>query len=441
MTALPSIDLRGTLLKLFPDALLRQWSKSTGAVKRLRKVDPVDFFWTLVLGFGVERDRTLAALRRRFILATGQDLEESAFQGRFTREWVKVLKRAAAQALEVSFGPARALRGHLQVFKDVLMSDATVIRLHQLLESAYPGCRTNSARAAAKVHLIMNVTGASKQAIRITAERRHENHVLRVGKWIESRLMLFDLGYYDFKLFARIDQHGGYFLSRLKSNANPTLTDIHRVDEALGGDALGMTLAEVVERLKGDTLDAQVSLSFRKRVYNGKKSKNTLSVRLVGRRNSATGEFHLYLTNVPPHMLAPEDVQATYSLRWGVELLFKELKTHYRLEQMPSSRQEVVEALLYTAIISLAVGRRLLQRLRQAMPEHAERFKSQRFAALMATVADLLLIIVRNPGSVSRFLQQRVCHILCIDGPDPNKFRLALLAAAENKALPCSVAA
>ncbi|MGH8488464.1 MAG: hypothetical protein ACREXS_06260 [Gammaproteobacteria bacterium] len=37
--------MRASLLKLFPDAFIR----------RLRNVDPVHLFWTLVLAFGVER--------------------------------------------------------------------------------------------------------------------------------------------------------------------------------------------------------------------------------------------------------------------------------------------------------------------------------------------------------------------------------------------------
>lgn len=98
-----SIDLRASLLKLFPDAFIRQLAQSTGAVKRLRNVDPVHLFWTLILGFGVERERSLAALRRRYIYASGQSIEESSFYDRFTRRWVKLLKGAVAHALENSF--------------------------------------------------------------------------------------------------------------------------------------------------------------------------------------------------------------------------------------------------------------------------------------------------------------------------------------------------
>ncbi|MGH8567439.1 MAG: IS4 family transposase, partial [Gammaproteobacteria bacterium] len=370
-----SIDLRASLLKLFPDAFIRRLAQSTGAVKRLRNVDPVHLFWTLILGFGVERERSLAALRRRYIYASGQSIEESSFYDRFTRRWVKLLKGAVAHALENSFGPGRALRGQLERFRDVLITDATVIRLHQMLQGAFPACRTNHTKAAAKLHLVMNVSGQSKQSVRLTAEREHENRALRIGPWIKGRLMLFDLGYYDFNLFARIHHHDGFFLSRLKSNANPTITAVHRNHGGHALNSVGRSLQELLADLEGDTLDAEVALSYRKRRYAGHRHKRSLSLRLVGRRHPSSGEFHLYLTNIPPEQLPAEDVQATYALRWQIELLFKELKRHYRLEDMPSGNRDIVESLLYAAILSLAASRRLLQAVRAALPAQAQRLK------------------------------------------------------------------
>jgi hypothetical protein len=57
--------------QFFPDGYIRQLARTTGATKRLRNVDPVHLFWTLVRGFGVGRERTLADLRRRYIHARG----------------------------------------------------------------------------------------------------------------------------------------------------------------------------------------------------------------------------------------------------------------------------------------------------------------------------------------------------------------------------------
>ncbi len=80
--------------------------------------------------------------------------------------------------------------------------------------------------------------------------------------------------------------------------------------------------------------------------------------------------------------------------RWQIELLFKELKRHYPLEELPSRKRDIVEPLLNAASLSLAASRRLLQALRQALPAQAPRVKEHRFAALLAVLADELLTIV-----------------------------------------------
>ena len=36
--------------------------------------------------------------------------------------------------------------------------------------------------------------------------------------------MLFDLAYFKYRRFALIDENDGYFVSRLKKNANPMIT-------------------------------------------------------------------------------------------------------------------------------------------------------------------------------------------------------------------------
>lgn len=89
--------------------------------------------------------------------------------------------------------------------------------------------------------------------------------------------------------------------------------------------------------------------------------------------------MNLYLTNIPAEQLPAEDVQATYALRWQIELLFKGLKRHYRLEDMPSGNRHIVESLLYAAILSLAVSRRLMDVLRTGLPAYAQRLKEHRF--------------------------------------------------------------
>ena len=61
-----SIELRATLKSLVSDSWLREAARDTGFIKRERKICCVSFFWTLVLGFGVDSLRTISALRRAY---------------------------------------------------------------------------------------------------------------------------------------------------------------------------------------------------------------------------------------------------------------------------------------------------------------------------------------------------------------------------------------
>jgi IS4 transposase len=101
-------------------------------------------------------------------------------------------------------------------FRDVLATDSTLVRLHELLERSFPASRTNHTKAAAKLHVVMSVQGKGMRSVKLSSGRQHDSPVLKVGRWVRDRLLLFDLGYFRYGLFDRIDAQGGYFISRLK---------------------------------------------------------------------------------------------------------------------------------------------------------------------------------------------------------------------------------
>jgi len=431
MARKPTFSPRATLRKLFPKARLERLAKEAGAVIRMRKVKVDALFWTLVLGFGIGRVRTIAGLRRAYEKTTGQRIEESSFYGRFTPGLVKMLKLAAADALEMSLGVGRALKGHLASFRDVILTDSTVIRLHDLLQKVYPACRTNHTKAALKAHAIVSVTGAGKQSVTITSERCHDGPVFRVGRWVKDTLLLFDLGYYRFQLFSCIRRNGGFFVSRLKTSANPVIVALNRTHRGRAVPVVGEKLRDVVGRLQREVLDVMVSVRFQRRVYAGRRSYATEIFRVVGVRDESTGEYHLYVTNVPPDKLAAEDIRATYALRWQVELLFLEWKRHYRLEDMPSSKQVVVEALLFASLLTLVASRRLLDALRRKLDQQAHRLKERRWAAVFESVVQDLLAVVIGPLRKVRDIERRVTLTLLHEAPDSNATRPGLLDAVE----------
>src|SRR5690606_34771522 len=143
MSRRKTIGIKKVLTRILPRRVLDRLADDAGLSQRRRKIKPHALFWTLVLGFGAGRERTIAGLRRAFEITTGISLAPSAFYDRFTPALVKLMKAVVGRVLAEIAEPSRQLGGVLASFRDVVMTDSTVIRLHDLLQKAYPACRTN----------------------------------------------------------------------------------------------------------------------------------------------------------------------------------------------------------------------------------------------------------------------------------------------------------
>ena len=108
------------LTNLFPEAWLNHQAREAGAVQRQRKVHFAAFFWSLLFGFGVSKDRSIADMRRRYECATSATIEESSYYNRFTKGLVKVLKRAVERGLDhLAATTKRKLESTWSCFRDL----------------------------------------------------------------------------------------------------------------------------------------------------------------------------------------------------------------------------------------------------------------------------------------------------------------------------------
>jgi len=76
----------------------------------------------------------------------------------------------------------------------------------------------------------------------------------------------------------------------------------------------------------------------------GSAASATRTCRLVGLRNEKTEEYHLYLTNLGKDGYHAPDVAQFYRARWEVELLFKELKSRFGLDEINTTAAYIIEA-------------------------------------------------------------------------------------------------
>lgn len=392
----PLFDSLASMIELFPDEWLVDEARRCGFLQRERKVDPTLFFWNLVLGFGASLPGRLEHLRRRYETISGETLVASAFYDRFTPALIKFLQACVQRGLEETVRETEAFPPDLKGLKDILLTDATVVVLHEALRSFLPGTRHP---AAAKISAILSVRANSIRSLTITAEKKADVKVLKIGSWIKDNLLLFDLGYYKFALFAKIEGLGGYFLSRVKTNANPVITKVNKVHRGQAIDIKGRKLQDILGNLRRQELDAEVEVTFNRRVYAGNKTRASMAVRLVGIWDADAGEYHLYFTNLPHQAFPPSQIAALYRGRWSIELLFKELKSRYALDVLNTDKPIVAKALILSALLTLIASRRLLNVYRKKAPPKERDVTQLRWSAMLAEAGNFLVLgILRHLG-------------------------------------------
>lgn len=413
-------QLTEALASALPRERVEQAASKHGVVRRKRTVDVFVLVWTLVLGFHAGAARTLAGLRTAYAHASGRTLVPSAFYKRLNSKLAAMLRLLATDAMAAMVPVARAGAQKLAGFVDLLALDSTVVKLHDLLAPAFPACRTNCVKAALKIHSVISVLDGRPSRVRVSSERVSDGSPWRrVEDWVRGHLLLFDLGYFCYHTFYRIDVHGGFFVSRMKANANPVITAVHRVWRGRAVPVVGQRLLDVLSRIERDVLDVEVEAEFAKRTYGGRKTMTSCRFRVVAVRNEATSAYHCYITNVPPERLAGEDITNTYALRWQIEIFFKAMKSHGRLEQLPSANRAVVECLIWASVLAMIASRTLHAAVRAGCASNRH-LPTLRWAALFARVAGKLLGIAVAPAPAEA---AKLWRVLIHEAPDPNLSR------------------
>jgi hypothetical protein len=317
----------------------------------------------------------------------------------------------------------------LKKFAEVLVVDSTLIRLHDALEPFYPSVWTHYMRASAKLCMVMNVVTRGAKSIKITRGSRHDVKTLVIGPWVKKKLLIFDLGYFQGTLFHLINKNDGFFLCRMKKQVNPLILHSNRHD---GRRFVNRTLKEAKARTRADIVDFDVMMHYdHRRPTKPFHTHRYVRLRVVGVWNEDHEQYHFYITNIPAKKMKAEHIPAVYAARWEIELVFRELKSQYRIGQIPSKNRHVTEALIYAALLSLAASRRLHRVIQNRIHLDVRRMNFDRWAVLFASISGDLLELLVGPKRYYRYLERRLTEFIRFEVEDPNVSRKTLVQNAQ----------
>ena len=238
-------------------------------------------------------------------------------------------------------GIARPLCAHEPLALDL---DATVYAFNattiDLCLSVYPWAPFRSAKAAIKLHTLLDLRGAIPSFIRITPGNIHEVNVLDELDIEPGAYYLLDRGYLDFARLFAIHQASAFFVTRAKRNTQFTRRYSQPVDRA--------TTSVLCDQI------GVLTVFYSSRDYPA-------TLRRVVVRDEA-GERITFLTN--NFALAPQLIAQLYRQRWRVELFFKWIKQHLRIKSFLGTSENAVKTQIWIAVCTYVLVAIVKKRLK-----------------------------------------------------------------------------
>jgi hypothetical protein len=225
----------------------------------------------------------------------------------------------------------------LELKNTVYALDATTI---DLCLSLFDWAPFRKAKAAVKLHALLDLRGCIPAFIHISDGKMHEVNVLDILVLEPGAFYVMDRGYLDFARLFQMHQAGAFFVTRAKSNMNA-----RRVYSAK------------VDRSSGIICDQAIALNGHYAAHDYPEH-----LRRIRFKDPQTQKTLIFLTNNTT--LPPSTIAALYKSRWQVELFFKWIKQHLRIKKFLGNSENAVKTQIWCAVstyVLIAIIKKELQ--------------------------------------------------------------------------------
>ena len=401
----------GTTLKGFQQCLESIPEHDTRA-----KIGPRAFIIAFLFGFRGDRGkRSLESIRRSVMNATGETLSRGSFweriaAGRLFHFLLLLAEEAMKKVAGVEFAPGeiKALLVLLGV-SGILLVESSSMSLPDMAGAVLPGPRRTSSPAVIKWHSCFDLIKGKIDWFDLSPGTSHDQNHFPPLPSLASVLVIFDLGYLDYCLMQAIDNVGGFFLCRIKTNA---VVKIGEVREGLPKKWKGRMLFD--KRLPQGKSIIDVRGLFKEGLFE---------FRVVGFWNPIEEIYHWYATNLlaPARLMYP-----LYRLRWQTELLFKAAKSSLRLSDQGSANPNIVISLVLASIIVTTLSQSLgvmMARMFQFERDQTRMPSIQRAGIILAQVSDEIGKHLLHGTRASLKALREKLQLLAAELFDPNRKR------------------
>lgn len=390
--------------RCFDEQTLNALGKATGLCRREREATPYRLMLGLLQAFAGERVNTIADLQRTFNALSEKTVQYKPFHNQLAKDAFPVFAQAVLSRLFKELA-CELLRfdphSPFARFRAIRLQDGTSFALADGLAEAFPGRFTAFCPAAVELHVDLDLYSGVPNRVVLAPDHLPERPFLPEAREVTGQLLLADCGYFSSDYVQSLEAADASFIIR----GRPTLKA--RVVQAF--DASGRELPEWIgkpfnqlQKQPDFRRHDQVDLTLRLRTRQG-----PFDCRLIVHPNlRPDAALRCLFTNLPRDTFTPEHISDAYRLRWQIELIFKEWKSHTNLHAFATTNPNIAQGLIWASLCAAVLARFCAQAAEVVAKVPISTLRVAR--CVHHVLSDLLDAFMHRPSTLRRCFQRAI---------------------------------
>jgi len=437
--------------QFFKEETTEAEARETGFVKRESKLTGHLFLTVFTFGmslYGTPSLNELVGLLK--LVAPELEMSREGLYQRINEEAVKFFEAMLSLVIKLEV-PSELELTVLSAFKRILIFDSTAFQLPETLAPYFKGFGGDASEAGIKI--LFGYDLKSARFFYVVLNGTDADHLIRngvIGEIGTGDLEISDLGFFGVETFAQIEARGAFYVSRLKTNVT-----VYRKNEA--GNLEEYDLSEAVKKMKeGDRTEIEVCLKSGETVITTRlviecvpevvkaervRKLNQINLkkgRQTQERTKLLQGVNLHITNAPAELLSAKVIRQFYTVRWQIELIFKNWKSNFQLDEVTGKKPHRIKCMIYAKLLFIFLTHKIIHVARSFAWSQLAREVSEFQATQQIKIIgnEWLRAIFQEPAKVETILSGVVKFIIkhCLKGKSKKRvYPLELLAMIEQE--------
>ena len=361
-------------------------AKEVGLCKRIRKFTPLELLKMVAFSPNNIAKDILNEISLNLFEISNLSVSNESLNKMFNSKFVKLLKVIFLDLVNIKLDVKKPEKNIVEPFNRVLLTDSTVSKLHSSLSEEYSGGRNQEGPySSLKINLIKDLKNNIPVDVKISRGTKNDYEFLpRIKKFMRAKdLILNDLGYCSLEFLKHVIKKKAFFVSKLKLNSLKTISlENPNPDYFKSGvvklqnkfipfdvekECNSMVAGEIREfqnvHIGSDShkLPSRLIITKLHGVLEERRYKTiTKKIRMcrgVKKENREMAKFGFMITNLSKDLYPKEQIYPIYSLRWQIELEFKNWKSILEIDESGRKlKKERIEAHFYGKLINIGLA-------------------------------------------------------------------------------------